>query len=293
MSAYSDGVGGFGSGWDDGSVALAESKAMVLDFFHVPSSQAVVFKAFINNFSDQYTSEWNTEAVYGRMDPVAAFQGTARQISVEWDVVAGSIAEAKLNMQKCETLMAMLYPSYSGMAGQSQTIASSPLFRFKFGNFAHNVAAGPGAGGARAKESGLVGFIGGFTFEPDFDQGIVDEGVGEFYPLKLTLSAEFTVLHTHAMGWTVNSTSKKPGATMGLGEGAAGFPYTTPTGRSPTGGAPAIPPAGGAGAGGPTGGGGTTGGSRGCAEGDASDTSESDGTRHGEPSVDAAEMGLD
>jgi hypothetical protein len=235
MSAYGAGVDGFGSGWDDGSVALAEGKAMVLDFFHIPSSMSVVFKAFINSFSDQYTSEWNTEAVYGRMDPIAAFQGTARLISVEWDVVAGSISEAKLNMQKCETLMAMLYPSYSGASGQSQTIASSPLFRFKFGNFAHNVTSGPGAGGARAKDAGLVGFIGGFTFEPDFEQGIVDEGVGEFYPLKLTLSAEFTVLHTHAMGWTVNSTSKKPGASMGLGEGASGFPYTTPDAGSTAG----------------------------------------------------------
>jgi hypothetical protein len=267
MSQYTDGVDGFGSGWDDGSVALAESKAMVLDFYHVPSSLSVVFKAFINSFSDQYTSEWNTEAVYGRMDPIAAFQGTARQISLEWDVVAGSISEAKLNMQKCETLMAMLYPSYSGASGQSQTIASSPLFRFKFGNFAHNVTSGPGAGGARAKDAGLVGFIGGFTFEPDFEQGIVDEGVGEFYPLKLTLSAEFTVLHTHAMGWTANSDHMKEGATMGLGENAKGFPYTTPGGT--TAGATAAPAIGSA-----SGLGGTAGGASSTGAGSAKNATE-------------------
>ncbi len=92
--------------------SLAINRGMVLDFFHVPSGISVAFKGMINNFSDQYTSEWNTETVYGRMDPIPAFQGTARTISIEWDVVAGSVEESKLNMAKCETLMAMLYPTH-------------------------------------------------------------------------------------------------------------------------------------------------------------------------------------
>ena len=72
-------------------------KGMVIDFYHIPSGYSVAFKGMINSFSDEYSSEWNSESVYGRMDPISAFQGTARTISIEWDVVASTVQEAKLN----------------------------------------------------------------------------------------------------------------------------------------------------------------------------------------------------
>lgn len=228
----------------DLTTKLAVDRAMVLDFYHVPTGYSVAFKAMINAFSDQYTSEWNTEVVYGRMDPIAMFQGTARTISVEWDVVAASVDEAKLNMSKCEMLMAMLYPTYvaEGATDSSDAnrktsanqISSSPLFKFKFGNFAQDATKGPDAAGARAKSAGLTGFIGGFTFEPDFESGIIDCPDGDpgiFYPQRLTLSAEFTVLHTHDMGWAENGNvpnwAEQTGQSSPMGTGAEGFPYRT------------------------------------------------------------------
>jgi hypothetical protein len=228
-----------GLGYYDAEATLV-NKGMVLDFYHIPSGFAVAFKGMINSFSDQYASEWNSESVYGRMDPISAFQGTARTISVEWDVVASTVDEAMLNMQKCETLMSMLYPSYA-VGEKSNTINASPLFKFKFGNFAHDAGAGYESIGARAKEAGLTGYIGGFTFEPDFDSGIIDgpsDGSlstsfepGEFYPQKLTLSAEFTVLHTHNMGWTAGGTDPSWAENLGageLGQAQAGYPYNSP-----------------------------------------------------------------
>lgn len=242
------------------------NQGMVLDFYHVPTGYAISFKGMINSFSDQYTSEWNAESVYGRMDPIAAFQGTARTISIEWDVVASTVREAKLNMTKCETLMAMLYPTYAE-DGLSNTIASSPLFKFKFGNFAHDASKGYEAIGARANVAGLTGYISGFTFEPDFEAGIIDGPhpnnpgdtfqKGEFYPQKLTLAAEFTVLHTHNMGWTVGGAdSGEPAIAENLGGGTlslaqSGFPYDTNKAATGIGGAVAggttSPGAGGAG----------------------------------------------
>jgi hypothetical protein len=129
--------------------------------------------------------------------------------------------------------MAMLYPTYESQ-GNSNTIASSPVFKFKFGNFAMNATV---TEGARAKDAGLTGFIGGFTFEPDFESGIIDnpdEGdFGKFYPQRVTLSAEFTVLHTHDLGWKKNGSkpSWAEGFTEGVngvGQATAGFPYSTP-----------------------------------------------------------------
>jgi hypothetical protein len=229
----------------DYTTSLAVNRGMVIDFYHVPTGYSVAFKGMINSFSDQYSSEWNTEVVYGRMDPIAMFQGTARTISIEWDVVAASSKEAILNMAKCEQLMAMLYPTYAtpeGAASNANQISSSPLFKFKFGNFAHDASKGPSSG-ARASAAGLTGFIGGFTFEPDFESGIIDcpesspgagDGqVGMFYPQKLTLSAEFTVLHTHDMGWKTDGSKPRWSETTGenssdMGLATSGFPYTTP-----------------------------------------------------------------
>ena len=247
-------------GYTDYTTQLAVNKGLVIDFYHIPSGLSVAFKGMVNSFSDQYTSEWNTEVVYGRMDPIAMFQGTARTISIEWDVVAASVTEAKMNMAKIETLMAMLYPTYED-TGAANQISSSPLFKLKFGNFAHDAGAGQGFG-ARASEGGLVGFIGGFTFEPDFESGIIDtpessppaiirgsvredpanpksprrgskDGqVGEFYAQKVTLAAEFTVLHTHDLGWKKGGFKlrwqEKTGQTSEMGTATEGYPYSTP-----------------------------------------------------------------
>ena len=192
---------------------LTENRGYVLDFFHVPTGKHVAFKAMVNSFNDQYTSEWSSENVYGRMDPISQFQGTQRVISLDWDVVASSVEEAKANMQKIQMLMSMLYPTYEASSTESSAtlISSSPLFKFKFGNFAMDASRGSSAAGARAEDAGLVGYISGFTFEPDFESGIMDDyegvfggetsGFGHWFPQHCKLSCEFTVLHTHKLGW--------------------------------------------------------------------------------------------
>tara|TARA_Y100001973_G_scaffold106623_1_gene185909 strand:+ start:7543 stop:8337 length:795 start_codon:yes stop_codon:yes gene_type:complete len=198
---------------DDLSTGLAVNRGYVLDFFHIPTGKHVAFKAMVNSFDDQYTSEWSSENVYGRMDPISQFQGTQRVISLDWDVVAGSVEEAKRNMKKCQTLMSMLYPTYEASAGGSSAtlITTAPLFKFKFGNFAMDASKGTEAAAARAEQAGLVGYIGGFTFTPDFESGIMEDidgtfgedvsGMGHFFPQHVKLSCEFTVLHTHKLGW--------------------------------------------------------------------------------------------
>jgi len=81
---------------------------------HLPTKKSVYFKAFLTQFEDQYTSDWNTEQIFGRMDPVRTFRGTQRIISLGWDVVAASLDEAKDNLSTCSEFLSMLYPSYEG-----------------------------------------------------------------------------------------------------------------------------------------------------------------------------------
>ena len=49
-----------------------------IDFVHIATEKCVTFKAFLNNFSDSYASNWNAESVFGRMDPIPIYQNTQR-----------------------------------------------------------------------------------------------------------------------------------------------------------------------------------------------------------------------
>jgi len=100
--------------YSDGSDELY--KRFFIQLQHMPTMQSVYFKAFLTQFEDQYTSDWQPEQLFGRMDPVRSFRGTQRMITLGWDVVAASLGEAEQNLTNCSTLLSMLYPSYDHSA---------------------------------------------------------------------------------------------------------------------------------------------------------------------------------
>lgn len=51
----------------------------------------VLFYAFLTDFSQNYTSNWQTEEVFGRTDPIATFQGTKRSVTLAWDIPAAEL----------------------------------------------------------------------------------------------------------------------------------------------------------------------------------------------------------
>ena len=182
----------------DGSTDLNNEGGYEIKIYHVPSGGTVKFKAWITSFSDSYQSNWNTEDVYGRMDPISTFQNTRRTISLSWDVVAADEEEAESNLGKCEKLFKMLYPSYEG-GGNASNITQAPLFKIKFGNLITGAKNAAGAGDAI--DSGLLGTLGGFEYSPDFESGFFTPGIGMMYPQNISLNAEFQVLHNFELGW--------------------------------------------------------------------------------------------
>tara|TARA_R110000851_G_scaffold316149_1_gene479069 strand:- start:5195 stop:6025 length:831 start_codon:yes stop_codon:yes gene_type:complete len=198
---------------DQGSDNLANNHFQFLEFFHLPSSYFVAFKAYIENFTDDYASSWKTENVYGRMDPIATFERTTRKISCAFKVVASSVQEAEQNMRRISLLLQMLYPSYESSAPNSaatvgennksetvSTIKGSPLFKVKFLNWITN-SESPFGGGA--EDTGLMGYISGFSFKPQLDGGTFQIGV-DLYPKYIDLSFTLNVIHEHPLGWGVN-----------------------------------------------------------------------------------------
>ena len=116
-------------------------------------------------------------------------------------------------------------------ASVATTIAAGPIFRLKFANLIQDVSSGA-SGASSAESNGLVGTIGGFTYEPDFDSGFFDAGIGTLYPQTIKLSCDYTVNHTHGLGWANGTKRTKTFPYNQAGE--TGTPAGTETGEKPT-----------------------------------------------------------
>lgn len=147
---------------------------------HVPTGSKANFTAYINSMNDEYTSDYQTENVLGRMDPLMSYRATSRKLSLEFDVVAASEAEAKANFEEIKKLATFMYPEFDDKGA----IKSAPLIRIHFRNLINNVA---------DSKKGLLGACDGFSYSPDFESVYVSGG--NVYPKKTTVSLTITVLH--------------------------------------------------------------------------------------------------
>jgi hypothetical protein len=208
--------------------SYVNSTGAELEIKSMISSRKVKFPAFLTNISQDFKSSWNSEAVFGRMDPIVSFQNTTRTVALAFNVPAASVNEAIQNQAKFSTLSQMLYPAYlksrdvfTGDAGNSvvtsfdtfnavtgettttsnfdninvRTMAKSPLVRVKFGNL---VRAQDGA-------DGLLGWIDGFSFKPTLSLGMFAEGNGNFYAKNFEVSFTLNVLHDEDVGIDANT----------------------------------------------------------------------------------------
>ena len=64
-----------------GDQLMVSEKNFFIDFFHIPTGKCVSFKGFLTQFDDNFQSDWTSENVYGRMDPIMTYQQTVRSIS--------------------------------------------------------------------------------------------------------------------------------------------------------------------------------------------------------------------
>ena len=188
---------------------------------HLPTARTISFKGWVTDFSDAFTSTWNSETVYGRMDPLVTFQNTGRVISLGFDVPAADGLEAADNLARLNRLAQFLYPVYSSGPDRTMqnTLQGGPLIGLKWTNMIGNASNG----------ERLIGYLGGFTYSPQLEHGaffqtgastdVVDttttEGKQEGYatrdvstsserayvPKVVSVSLDFTVLHTHLTGW--------------------------------------------------------------------------------------------
>lgn len=202
----------------------------------------VEFEGWVTQFADQYAASWNENMVYGRQDPLSTFKNTRRNISLGFDVVSPSATAASDNLIKINKLIQFQYPVYSQsgdvdapVQGRNQraTLSAAPLIGLRWTNLISNASDG----------GYLIGYFKGVNYAPRIEEGgfinaprmrlddqewsiatrstdpteLFDASttVGtdsrleythgrSFIPKTVSLTLEFTVLHTHLMGWRID-----------------------------------------------------------------------------------------
>jgi len=191
LTTFSDASNTYANEWDN-----------FIQFTSVISGESVKFKAFLTEFTDEYQSEWNSEQVYGRNDPIQTFRNTTRTISLGWDCPAGSAAEGRHNMRAAAELIRMLYPGYLRSQNVT-TINKSPIIKVKFRNFIKS-----------PDGDGLYVTLSGVSFSPDLEAGVFDHDhdkaqdgneYEELMPKLLRFSCTMTVLHKDTIGWDASA----------------------------------------------------------------------------------------
>ena len=71
------------------------------------------FRAFINNFNDNYNANWSEERYMGRGEGFFKYSGFSREISLSFEVLAQSKQELMPMFQKLNFLASNLAPDYS------------------------------------------------------------------------------------------------------------------------------------------------------------------------------------
>ena len=162
-----------------------------------------IFQAYDIDFSDDFTSNFNQQSVYGRMDPISTFQNTQRTISLSFTCPASSESEAGYYLNSISALIRSMYPNYSNTKennGNSSIISAPPLFGIRFGNLIKGQNEG----------SMLKGVITALSFNPIFDEGVFvlvgNEIEGRstgsmLYPKTIEINLTFNPLHDFSMGF--------------------------------------------------------------------------------------------
>ena len=179
---------------------IAKGSNHLVKFLHVATGTRVEFPAFITDFSDSVNVAWGTENIFGRTDPVKPYQGTTRNISLGFDVLAPTLKKAKENLHNYSLLMQMMYPVYSeplaGTNEKGRVIKAPPLIRIEFMNLVKNTS-------LSGNERGLLGCISGVQFSPNQESGFYDVD-GDLFPKNFNISFQFEPQHETPMGFENN-----------------------------------------------------------------------------------------
>ena len=99
------------------------------------SSDLIVFRAFIDGYSDRYSANHNTVKYNGRAEEFYTYNSFNRDISIDFKIAAQSRHEMRPLYRKLNYLVAQTAPSYSNTSGRIQT----PYVNLTMGDYFNNI----------------------------------------------------------------------------------------------------------------------------------------------------------
>ena len=159
----------------------------------------VQFGSFmLRSFKDTLTTKYNSEEVFGRMDPIMTYQGTGRKISLGIDLVDSNAHNMAENLAAVSRLMQMQYPVYE-QASNAMSLSRPPLVRVTFGNYVR----GPLGGGLLCAMEG-VSYSPFDKYDLAYAPSFVapEPGLGKhMIPKRISVDFSLVVLHELTPGF--------------------------------------------------------------------------------------------
>jgi len=191
----------------------------ILTIEYVALQKNLALPGALATFKDSFAPRFNKENVYGRMDPVATYQGTTRTINFAWTIdILGDPAQTEAMLAAVGDLAKFMYPVYQSTSMNelgTGTMVSPPLLRFRLSNASggnlnlmRNTAPG-------ALSEGLLAVVDSFTYltytagirggELNVTRLIDKAGQLALIPTHVEVNFGLTILHEDGkVGWTWN-----------------------------------------------------------------------------------------
>ncbi len=118
------------------AVTTAAAKGTLLEIIpmHIKNPPRITFMAFLDDFTDSFSPQFNSQNVYGRSDSYHVWRNSGRSISLGWKIPSSGKNMALRNLANINWFLASLYPAYKESVGGSNAVSATPLFRVKFAN---------------------------------------------------------------------------------------------------------------------------------------------------------------
>lgn len=159
-----------------------------LKITHLPTGAEFKFKRRgLTLFTESYSSSWNPEKVFGKMDPILSYSNTERKLS--FSITVTGTADKK----QAEALARALYPTYSN--NNALSLKEPPLLRILFGDL---IKAGENKGLLCAVESLTVDRGEKYFLTSQADSA---RRGSTYETARIVLQFEVTPLHEYDLGW--------------------------------------------------------------------------------------------
>jgi hypothetical protein len=165
-----------------------EGRDLIKFRFHIitpTETQVLYFRAFLDQFSDNYTGQWNATKYLGRAEDFQVYGGFQRKITLSFKIAAATRSEMKPLYQKMLYLASSTAPTYA----DSGQFMRGTIVKMTVGDYVYELP-------------GIMNSV-NYTWNVDYPWEIAmtePEGIGDTtmqeLPMVMDCSVDFTPIHT-------------------------------------------------------------------------------------------------